>query len=50
MISQIVQGHTVDSIKYFFTEWTVQNFHDVFLLNYSKHELTRPELIEDKKK
>jgi hypothetical protein len=49
MISQIVQGHTVDSIKCFFTEWTVQNFHDVFLLNYKKHELTHPELIEDKK-
>ncbi len=31
MISQIVQDHTVDSVKRFFTEWTVQNLHDVFI-------------------
>ena len=50
MISQIVQDHTVESVKCFFTKWTVQNLHDVFYLTFRNKMLTFQELIADWKK
>ena len=47
MISQIVQDHTVESVKCFFTKWTVQNLHDVFYLTFRNKMLTFQELIAD---